>query len=147
MSQASIAAYMLHARVAALAGEALESVRAQGGRLYDARYAQLKSEFEGRITAARMLTDPLEIEVAATRREIEALPAVVKNERDQYVLPTDWRLLAMVALLGLWIMVTHSEWVNAASRQLHLYDSWEKAMQATAPWLAVPVVVECLLIL
>ena len=146
MTQAAIAAYMLHARVAAFAGESLQFVREQGGRLFDARYAQLKAAFDGRIAAARRLIEPLSTDAGVTRREAEALPAVIKNERDHYTIPLDWRLLALVAILGLWCFVTYSEWVNAASRQVHQLDNWGKAMAATAPWLAVGLVVEWIIV-
>ena len=146
MTQAAIAAFMLHARVAAFAGESIEFVREQGGRLFDARYAQLKAAFDGRIAAARRLIEPLSTDAGVTRREAEALPAVIKNERDHYTIPLDWRLLALVAILGLWCFVTYSEWVNAASRQVHQLDNWGKAMAATAPWLAVGLVVEWIIV-
>src|SRR5260221_3531346 len=146
MTRVAIGIYMLNARVAAFAGETLDAVRAQGGRVFDARYAQLKAEFEGRIAAARRLIEPLESQAEAVRLEANGLPAVIRSEGDKFCLPQDWRLLALVGLLVLWGFVTYSEWINAAARQLYLVQDWGKAKAATAPWMAVGVVLELILI-
>lgn len=146
MTDAAKADYMNHARVAAFAGESLQFVRDQGGRLFDARYAQLKAAFDGRIAAARRLIEPLSSEAGVTRREADALPPVIKNERDRYTIPRDWRLLGLLVILALWCFVSYSEWLNAASKQVHQLDDWGKAMAATVPWLAAGVVVEWIIV-
>jgi hypothetical protein len=146
MTTAAVAGYMLHGRIAAVVGESLESVREHGARLFDSRYAQIKALFEGRIVAAQRLIGPLEMERETILLEAKTLSPVIKNEKDKYTIPTDWRLLALVVVVGLWGCVAYSEWINAAARQLPLVQDWAKAKAATVPWLAVGIVIEWLIV-
>jgi hypothetical protein len=138
MPDAEIAEFKRFGRAAAILGQSLESVCANGLQRFEARWAQCRLRFEACIRPAELNLHRLQARIAVRETEANALSLTVPDLVRTVALPRDWRLIPLILMSLLWLAIIPADWYLIASKQFDGAGEAFGPLFATVSWLAVP---------